>query len=117
MLAYSVSLQTQEFGIRIALGSSKKALMALALREASYPVLAGLAVGTITALATTRVIRSLLYEFGLPDQGQSSNWGLASCASCSACCGNQAPAIGSSSPHSGSKTAWPAAVVGHPGCV
>jgi predicted permease len=62
VLAYSVSLRTQEFGIRIALGSSKKALMALVLREASYPVLAGLAVGTITALATTRVIRSLLYE-------------------------------------------------------
>jgi putative ABC transport system permease protein len=62
VLAYSVSLRTQEFGIRIALGSSKKALMGLVLGEALYPVLAGLAVGTIAALATTRAIRSLLYE-------------------------------------------------------
>jgi predicted permease len=62
VLAYSVSLRTQEFGIRITLGSSKNALMRLVLREASYPVLAGLALGTIAALGTTRIIRSLLYE-------------------------------------------------------
>jgi predicted permease len=62
VLAYSVSLRTQEFGIRIALGSTKRALMGLVLREASYPVLAGLALGTIAALGTTRIIRSLLYE-------------------------------------------------------
>ena len=62
VLAYSVSLRTQEFGIRIALGSSKRALMALVLREASYPILGGLALGTIAALGATRVIRSLLYE-------------------------------------------------------
>ena len=52
---------------------------------------------------------------GLPDQ--NSNRGLALFAKSSACCGNQAPAIGSSSPHSGSNTAWPAASVGHSGCV
>jgi predicted permease len=62
VLAYSVSLRTQEFGIRIALGSTKRALMGLVLREASYPVLAGLALGTIAALGATRAIRSLLYE-------------------------------------------------------
>jgi ABC-type antimicrobial peptide transport system permease subunit len=62
VLAYSVSLRTQEFGIRIALGSSKNTLVGLVLREASYPILGGLALGTIAALGTTRVIRSLLYE-------------------------------------------------------
>jgi predicted permease len=62
VLAYSVSLRTQEFGVRIALGSSRNALMGLVLREASYPILGGLALGTIAALGTTRVIRSLLYE-------------------------------------------------------
>jgi hypothetical protein len=62
VLAYSVSLRTQEFGVRIALGSSKNALMGLVLREASYPILGGLALGSIAALGTTRVIRSLLYE-------------------------------------------------------
>jgi len=67
VLAYSVSLRTQEFGVRIALGSSKNAVIGLVLREASYPVLAGLALGTIAALTTTRVIRSLLYETQVAD--------------------------------------------------
>jgi hypothetical protein len=62
VLAYSASLRTQEFGIRVALGSSKRDLMQLMLLEASYPVLAGLTLGTIAALGTTRAIRSLLYE-------------------------------------------------------
>lgn len=62
VLAYSASLRTQEFGIRVALGSSKRGLMQLMLLEASYPVLAGLTLGTIAALGTTRAIRSLLYE-------------------------------------------------------
>lgn len=48
---------------------------------------------------------------------QGNNAGLALCARSRACRGNQAPAIGSSRPHRGSKTAWPAASVGHNGCV
>jgi len=62
VLAYSVSLRTQEFGIRAALGSRKRDLMQLVLREASYPVLGGLAVGTLAALGVTRLIQSMLYE-------------------------------------------------------
>jgi predicted permease len=62
VLAYSVSLRTQEFGIRAALGSRKGDLMQLVLYEASYPVLGGLAVGTVAALGVTRLIQSMLYE-------------------------------------------------------
>jgi len=62
VLAYSASLRTQEFAIRMALGSSKRSLMQLMLLEVSYPVLAGLTFGAIAALGTTRAIRSLLYE-------------------------------------------------------
>ena len=50
-----------------------------------------------------------------PVRGQSG--GFARDASCNACCGNQAPAAGSTRPHRGSKVAWSLAVVGHPGCV
>ena len=39
-----------------------------------------------------------------------NNGGLASCASCNACCGNQTPAAGSSMPQSGSKRLSAAAV-------
>lgn len=62
VLAYSVSLRTQEFGIRVALGSSKTALIRLVLLEGAYPVLAGLAFGAFAAVGATRAIHSMLYE-------------------------------------------------------
>jgi ABC-type antimicrobial peptide transport system permease subunit len=62
VLAYSVSLRTPEFGIRIALGSSKVSLIRLVLLEAAGPVSGGIALGLCTSLAATRAIRSLLYE-------------------------------------------------------
>ena len=62
VLAYSVSLRTPEFGIRIALGSSKVLLIRLVLLEALMPVGGGIALGLLTSLAATRAIRSLLYQ-------------------------------------------------------
>lgn len=62
VLSYSVSLRTPEFGIRVALGSSKGLLIRLVLLEALVPVGGGIALGLLTSLAATRAIRSLLYE-------------------------------------------------------
>jgi putative ABC transport system permease protein len=62
VLAYSVSLRQQEFGIRIALGSDKGRLMLLVLRQAAWPVLAGAGAGLVLAFVATRWVRSLLYE-------------------------------------------------------
>jgi len=62
VLAYSVSLRQQEFGIRIALGSGKAALMKLVMRQASYPVLGGVVIGLALAFVAARWVRSLLYE-------------------------------------------------------
>jgi len=62
VLTYSVSLRRQEFGIRIALGSGKSALIGLVLRQAAYPVLLGTGVGLTMALIALRWIRSLLYQ-------------------------------------------------------
>jgi len=62
VLTYSVSLRTPEFGIRVALGSSKALLIRLVLLEALMPVGGGIAIGLLTSLAVTRTIRSLLYE-------------------------------------------------------
>jgi hypothetical protein len=62
VLAYSVSLRLQEFGIRIALGSDKTRLTALVLRQAAGPVICGTGTGLLLALAATRWVRSLLYE-------------------------------------------------------
>jgi predicted permease len=62
VLSYSVSLRTPEFGIRVALGSSKVSLIRLVLLEALMPVAGGILLGLLTSLAATRAIRSLLYE-------------------------------------------------------
>jgi ABC-type antimicrobial peptide transport system permease subunit len=62
VLAYSVSLRQQEFGIRIALGSGKAALVRLVVRQASYPVIGGVLVGLGGAFVATRSLQSLLYQ-------------------------------------------------------
>ena len=62
VLAYSVSLRRQEFGIRMALGSAPSRLMTLVVRQAAYPVLLGSAAGLFFAFFATRWVRSLLYQ-------------------------------------------------------
>ncbi len=62
VLAYSVSLRQQEFGIRIALGSNKSRLTGLVLRQAAWPVLTGAAAGLVLAFVAARWVRSLLYQ-------------------------------------------------------
>lgn len=62
VLAYSVSLRRQEFGIRIALGSDKAQLTGLVLSQAALPVLTGAAAGLILAFIASRWVRSLLYQ-------------------------------------------------------
>ncbi len=62
VLAYSVSLRQQEFGIRVALGSDKTALMQLVMRQAAIPVVGGILAGLALASGATRWIGSLLYE-------------------------------------------------------
>ena len=67
VLAYSVSLRQQEFGIRIALGCGKAALMRFVAREAALPVLGGILAGVLLALAATRWVESLLYQTSAVD--------------------------------------------------
>jgi len=67
VLVYSVSLRQQEFGIRIALGSGKAALMQLVLRQAALPVLLGAVVGLSLAFLALRWVRSLLYQTSAVD--------------------------------------------------
>ncbi|MGD0891725.1 MAG: ABC transporter permease [Terracidiphilus sp.] len=67
VLAYSVTVRRQEFGIRIALGSGKNALVGLVLRQAAYPVLLGAGVGLGIAAIALRWVRSLLYQTPVMD--------------------------------------------------
>ncbi|HTW46402.1 MAG TPA: FtsX-like permease family protein, partial [Acidobacteriaceae bacterium] len=67
VLAYSVSLRHQEFGIRIALGSDKAALMGFVARQAMLPVAGGIVAGLALAFAASRWVHSLLYETSAAD--------------------------------------------------
>jgi predicted permease len=67
VLAYSVSRRQQEFGIRIALGSGKAALMQLVLRQAALPVLLGANAGIVLSFVALHWVRRLLYQAPLLD--------------------------------------------------
>lgn len=60
-LAYLTAQRTREFGIRLALGCSVKALVTIVVRESVLLAAAGSAVGLIGVAAVTRAIRELLY--------------------------------------------------------
>lgn len=67
LLQYLVTQQTHEVGVRMALGATRTDIARMVLRQGLKLTLIGLAVGLAGALATTRVIRSLLYEVGPTD--------------------------------------------------
>lgn len=67
ILAYSVSLRQQEFGIRIALGCDKPSLMRLVAGQAALPVAGGIVAGLALAFAAARYVHSLLYETSAAD--------------------------------------------------
>ena len=60
-MAYAVTRRTNEIGIRIALGASRHAVVAMILRESLQTVGAGAALGLLAALAAGRVIATRLY--------------------------------------------------------
>ncbi len=61
LMAYSVEQRTLEFGIRLALGADSQALRNMIMRQAMKLALAGILVGTATALGLTRLIETMLY--------------------------------------------------------
>ncbi len=64
VLGFIVVRRTGEFGVRIALGASRSAILRAALRPGLAPVLLGIGAGGAAALLASRLMRSLLY--GVP---------------------------------------------------
>jgi predicted permease len=59
--SYVVGRRTQEIGLRVALGAGAPDIERMVLRDGVRTVLAGVAVGVVSALAVGRVLRSLLF--------------------------------------------------------
>jgi ABC-type antimicrobial peptide transport system permease subunit len=61
VMAYLVSQGTREIGIRIALGASEHAVVAMVVRQGMTVALAGAGIGLAAAFALTRLMHSLLF--------------------------------------------------------
>ena len=62
VLAHAVGQQTHEIGLRMALGARRSTVLWVVLRRALTLMAIGGAIGTVGALALTRVMAGLLYE-------------------------------------------------------
>jgi len=66
-IAYTVSLRTHEFGIRMALGARRSDVAKAVLRQGLTLALLGMSLGVGGAWAATRVLRSLLHDISPTD--------------------------------------------------
>ena len=67
VISYTVSQQTHEFGVRMALGAQGRDVCRLVLRKGLLLVLAGVAAGLAGAFALTRVMEKLLFSVSVTD--------------------------------------------------
>jgi putative ABC transport system permease protein len=67
VLSYLVDQRRRELAIRMALGASAGQVVRLVTVEGSWPVAAGIVAGLAGAFASTRLLRSLLYEVSPTD--------------------------------------------------
>jgi putative ABC transport system permease protein len=67
VVAYFVSRQRAEIGIRLALGATRSNVLLLVLRQGMRPVVAGAALGIVFSLTVSRALASQLYGVGATD--------------------------------------------------
>lgn len=61
-LAYNTAHRTHEFGVRIAMGADRRALLLLVLAHCFRLSRTGIAVGLLASIFATRALASLLYD-------------------------------------------------------
>ncbi len=66
VLAFSVSARTREFGVRLAIGSEPRSLLAGVPREGAAIAAAGVVTGAVAGVALARVVGSYVQEVTLP---------------------------------------------------
>ena len=62
VIATSVSQRTQEFGVRMALGANRRAVLGMVVGEGLALVAAGLAIGALLSIAAARVLAAYLFD-------------------------------------------------------
>ena len=67
VLAYFVAERRVELGIRLALGAERRDIVGMVLRQGAVLAVSGIAIGTVLALAMSKLISSLLYNTGAHD--------------------------------------------------
>ena len=67
VLAYLVTLRTQEFGVRLALGATGADVLTLVSTHSVILVAAGIAIGIAGSLAATRLMSAMLYNVSARD--------------------------------------------------
>jgi predicted permease len=66
--AHAVQRRTQEFGVRMALGSDRRRVLRDAMRDGLRPVALGVLLGLVGAFAASRALRSLLFDLSPTDR-------------------------------------------------
>jgi predicted permease len=61
IMAYTVSMRTNEIGIRLALGAAREQIQAIVLRETGWLAFSGVVIGLLVTLASIRLVKSMLY--------------------------------------------------------
>jgi putative ABC transport system permease protein len=67
VMAYTVSLQTHEIGIRMALGAQQTSILKMILTKGIRPVVAGILIGLVASYALTRFLASQIWGISTTD--------------------------------------------------
>ena len=67
VISYTTARRTAEFGVRLAVGATRAAIMGMVLRESLFLIAAGLLIGIPGSLACTHVVRARLFGVGYAD--------------------------------------------------